>query len=237
MWQSPHRPDTPLELTFRPATAPIDAPVAKLGGRPFWLDEPLWPVSAESGLPMTFVGQFPLPGPAPRMSYLFITQDDASMAPTFEPEAGENALLVQPGGRVPAFVTGLRQPTGPSLWRRGATWTDRVPVELHVDARPFTGASLSLYHREIDTQEAALRGDTADDGSGNGLLRRSYAGGKPLFWQPWTTVIDPAWQFFFQLDGAEGCDEDAYALNFGGGTGYALLSEDQREGRFFWDCV
>lgn len=39
------------------------------------------------------------------------------------------------------------------------------------------------------------------------------------------------------LDDAEGCGEDAYALDFGGGTGYAFLSADEREGRFLWDCV
>jgi hypothetical protein len=36
------------------------------------------------------------------------------------------------------------------------------------------------------------------------------------------------------VDGAEGCDEDVYALNFGGGTGCAFLSADEREGRFLW---
>ena len=34
-----------------------------------------------------------------------------------------------------------------------------------------------------------------------------------------------------------GIGGDAFALNFGGGTGYAFLSPDEREGRFYWDCV
>ena len=186
---------------------------------------------------MTFVGQIPLPGPAPRMSYLFITQDDEGLASTYEPEAGENALLVQPGGRVPSFVTGLPQRTGPTLWRRGATWTEQIPVELHLDAQPFTAALLPPYHREIADQDAARRGETVADDPADPFMRRSYVGGRPLFWQPWTTSVDPGWRFFFQLDGAEGWGEDAYALNFGGGTGYAMLSEDEHEGRFFWDCV
>ena len=46
-----------------------------------------------------------------------------------------------------------------------------------------------------------------------------------------------SWRFFFQLDGAEGWGDDAFALNFGGGTGYAFLDPDRREGRFYWDCV
>ncbi|WP_432825170.1 hypothetical protein [Dactylosporangium sp. CA-092794] len=50
--------------------------------------------------------------------------------------------------------------------------------------------------------------------------------------------IEAGWRFFFQLDGGDGSGpEDPYALNFGGGTGYAFVSPDRREGRFFWDCV
>ncbi len=67
---------------------------------------------------------------------------------------------------------------------------------------------------------------------------RSYVGGQPLFWQPWTPEpISAEWRFFFQLDGAEGDGDDAFALTFGGGTGYAFVRQHQRERRFFWDCV
>jgi hypothetical protein len=63
-------------------------------------------------------------------------------------------------------------------------------------------------------------------------------GGKIRQWQPSYMAVDTDWRFFFQLDGGEGSGpDDPYALNFGGGTGYGFLSQDQREGRFFWDCV
>jgi len=71
----------------------------------------------------------------------------------------------------------------------------------------------------------------------DGVDCRSYVGGQRLFWQSWTTDIDASWRFFFQLDGAEGCADDKYALNFGGGTGFAFLAEDERGGRFLCDCV
>jgi hypothetical protein len=147
---------------------------------------------------------------------------------------------VQPDGRVPPFVTGLQAGTGPSLWRRGATWTERVSVELYVDAHPADRPTQRAVEHEAARQAQARRGegfDLEDDRDEDWVESRSYMGGPPLFWQPWTTRIDPSWRFFFQLDGAEGCDEDAYALNFGGGTGYAFLSADEREGRFLWDCV
>ena len=65
---------------------------------------------------------------------------------------------------------------------------------------------------------------------------QSYVGGKPRHWQHQTGMPAP-WRFFFQLDGSEGWNGEPYALNFGGGTGYAYLSHDEREGRFLWDCV
>jgi hypothetical protein len=41
-----------------------------------------------------------------------------------------------------------------------------------------------------------------------------------------------------QLDGCEAWDDnEPYTLNLGGGTGYAFLSEDGLEGRFYWDSV
>lgn len=64
----------------------------------------------------------------------------------------------------------------------------------------------------------------------------SCVGGKPCSWQPQIAVSAP-WRFFFQLDGNEGWDGAPYALNFGGGTGYAYLSHDEREGRFLWECA
>jgi hypothetical protein len=223
-------------MSFRPSSTPIDRPEAKLGGHPIWLAEPFWPISSSLGVPMTFVGQFPLPGPFPRMSYLFVTQDDECMAVTFEPEAGENALIVQPDGRVPPFVSGRAASTGPTLWRRGAQWTDRIPVELHIDVRPAGQAVESEFERLVRLQTAERRGEVVDD-SGGPVIRRSFLGGSPLLWQPAVTDIEPGWKFFFQLDGGEGWGDDPYALNFGGGTGYAFLADDEREGRFFWDCV
>jgi hypothetical protein len=227
-----------LEMSFRPSAAPIDTPVAKLGGQPVWLDEPFWPVSASDGTPMTFVGQFPLPGPDLRMSYLFITQDEEATAVTFEPDAGENALIIQPYGRLPPFLTGIATQHGPALWRRGAAWTERIPVEVHIDLHPASEAAEHTFASEVTRQQAERRGVFLDPGDDAPWVEcRSYVGGQPLFWQPTTTRIGPSWRFFFQLDGGEGVDDDAYALNFGGGTGYAFLSQDEREGRFCWDCV
>lgn len=239
--QQPQRPELTsvlfadrLELSFHPAQAPISEPRAKLGGRPVWLSAPTWPVSRTLGTPMRFVGQFPIPGSGGRIAYLFVTDDPG--APTEDPEGGDNALLVQPDGRIPDFLTVTDDANGPSLWRRGADWDDHVPVELHVDIAELDPAEEQALNAEIAAQEAEIAGIALDIPETDVLSPRSYVGGKPCFWQP-HIVFGPPWRFFFQLDGAEGWDGDPYALNFGGGTGYAYLSADGLEGRFYWDCV
>lgn len=231
-----------LQMQFRAVSGPIGAPVAKLGGQPVWLEEPTWPLSRPSNTPMMFVGQFPVPGDPPRLAYLFLSDDDDGLAESFDPEAGENALLVQPGGRIPSFVDVTATATGPCLWRRGATWNDKVPVELAVDLTPLNPLAEGVLDAQIARQEAERAGgavDLPDGGEAPGapLPPYSYLGGKVHLWQP-SLDVDASWRFFFQVDGAEGHGpEDPYALNFGGGSGYAFLSEDRREGRFYWDCV
>lgn len=232
-----------LQMRLRPVSTSIHAPVAKLGGQPAWLDTPTWPLSRTADAPMKFVGQFPVPGDPPRLAYLFITDDGDIGEPfpdTYRPAAGENALLVQPGGRIPPWVTVTDAATGPSLWRRGATWDDRVPVELAVDLAPLDPAVEAVLDAEIAVQEAERAGALLDlddaDEEDSPIPPYSYLGGKVHLWQPRFLQIDAEWRFFFQLDGGEGhAPSDPYALNFGGGTGYGFLSQDRREGRFFWD--
>ncbi len=101
----------PVPVEFVPVGRAVAEPVTKVGGRPVWLDAPQWPLSEESGEPMEFIGQFELPGD--RLAYVFMAAD---VSDTFAPEGGENAVIVQPGGRVPDFVAGVRElASGPSV--------------------------------------------------------------------------------------------------------------------------
>jgi hypothetical protein len=227
-----------LRMSFRPVPSPINDHQAKLGGQPVWLDEPFWPQSAILGSPMTFIGQFPIPGPAQAMAYLFLTDEDGTLG-TWDPEGGETALIVQPGGRVAGFLAGTPAATGPSLWRRGPQWTDRVPVELSVELSVLNDAERMALEADIAYQDA-VRAETFADlpiPDHDVLTPTSYVGGRPHFWQP-QIQVSRSWLFFFQLDGCEDWEDDEpYALNFGGGTGYAFLSQDELEGRFYWDCI
>lgn len=144
-------------VTFVPTAEPIEGPVTKLGGRPQWREEPQWPVSRTLGRPMFFLGQFRLedgPDGEPRMAYLFMTDsaaleimdneaafenvdeaaEDLPDVDTFEPEGGENAVIIQPGGRVPDFVT-VRPGDEPAM----SFLADHRPVDSTVadDKVPF----------------------------------------------------------------------------------------------------
>ncbi|MCO6010831.1 hypothetical protein NE236_38320 [Actinoallomurus purpureus] len=101
-------------FVLEPSSAPIRNLVTKLGGQPAWLAEPHWPLSRQLGRPMKFLGQFQIPGEKLRLAYLFMTDDDEFVNGTWEPEGGENALIVQPG-RVPGFVTTMAEAEGPSI--------------------------------------------------------------------------------------------------------------------------
>ena len=110
-----------------PGAGPAPEPVTKLGGQPDWLDVPQWPLSASLGRPMMFIGQFRVDDS--RMAYVFMTDGAGDYVDgTWEPEGGENAVIVQPGGEVPAFVTVRAAGKGP-----GHPGTDHFPVEEPVE--------------------------------------------------------------------------------------------------------
>ena len=87
-----------VPLEFVSADGPVREPVTKVGGQPVWLEDPQWPLSLDTGEPMHFLGQFALDGG--RLAYLFMSgEGDEYVDDTWEPDGGENALVIQPGGR------------------------------------------------------------------------------------------------------------------------------------------
>ncbi|MGW7029130.1 hypothetical protein ACWGFX_18330 [Streptomyces xanthophaeus] len=205
-----------FEMRLVPARTSIAAPVAKLGGEPVWLGEPCWPVAPGTGVPLDFIGQFPVPaepGEDPRMAYLFLSYDDYETGGR-DTDDGEAVLLVQPGGRIPDFaIIGPPGTTGRSLWAFDAE-EEKVPVEFQVDFRPVAD--------ELETeleQEGVLHVD-------------HYIGGQPSY-PDWSGYEAP-WRFFFKLAPGYG---DPYFLNFADGGGYAYLSPDRLEGRFKWEAA
>ena len=224
-----------MEIELSPCGSPITTAKTKLGGQPVWLGPPVWPLDRRTREPMRFIGQFRLPGERVRLAYLFIADEDGS-AETAEPFGGRNALVIQPDGRVPDWVDTTDAAHGPSLCTRGTTWDELVPVEIGVDLVPVEPARNAALDAHIDWDEAYRRGElmeppeTTDYPDG-------YVGGRPHYLQGHLPApVDEQWDFFFRLDDGEGWDGEPYALNFGGGYGYAFLSADNNQGAFYWEC-
>lgn len=88
----------------------------RIGGQPHWLETAQWPTSRSTGDQMWFIGQFRTSGPEgdSRMAYVFMTNAAGYADDAWEYDAGENAVIIQPGGVVPRFVSVSATSTGPT---------------------------------------------------------------------------------------------------------------------------
>lgn len=209
-------------ISFREASEPITEMVTKFGGQPVWLDEPQWPLSRATGHPMRFICQIALDpdlfGTIPgRMADLFMTDGERAVKGTWEPEGGENAVIIQPGEPVVAVAP---HRTGPTLQRGedDPTGMRRVfkDVEYAVDLTPGTDPE-----------------NFSDDEALNHLSEYKI-GGAPAFLQGEEYPVGGPWRLLAQIDSGT----NLFYLNFGdAGVGYALLSADGTQGRFLWQCA
>lgn len=96
---------------------PSDSPKTKFGGQPDWIEKPQWPISPELQGPMRFIAQVKLSDVFPehegQVAYIFMTEDDDEYIDgTWEPDGGENAVIIQPLGEY--LSTSKATKTGPS---------------------------------------------------------------------------------------------------------------------------
>ncbi len=167
---------------FSPSDRPVTTPTTKFGGRPVWLTGPQWPISAAWDRPMRFVGQIEL-GPVlgaagqGKVAYLFVThadhEEDFFDPDVIDPDGGENAVIVQPGGDYAGPVRPLA--TGPGLYDG-----DGSAVEFTVDLRPLPS------------------GDR--DGHDNDRTDGDRIGGMPQFFQGEEWPAGGPWRLLLQLD-------------------------------------
>lgn len=151
------------------AAEPIREPVTKFGGQPVWQDAPEWPLSAESGRPMRFLGQILLPGEQTRLGYLFLTEEydeDGAQEATWDPKGGENAFFAQPGQPADFYqVASIR--SGPTFGPdHHVELTSHEPVEGSDDlGSRLWGAPTWLQDEEHPGQswQFVLQLDTADE--------------------------------------------------------------------------
>jgi uncharacterized protein YwqG len=211
-------------IAFHEAETPIREAVTKFGGQPAWIEEPRWPVSRETGRPMRFMGQVALDprlfGSMPaRMAYLFMTDEEEFVDGTYEPDGGENAIVLQPGEFAgPAMAMAQ----GPTLYRMvESPGSDRLVPE------PCEFAATLAYGEDPELQTAESEEDEELDGYENKV------GGTPTFLQGEEYPQGGPWRLLLQLDSGS----VPFYVNFGDvGVGYAFIAQDGTTAKFMWQC-
>jgi uncharacterized protein YwqG len=221
-------------IEFIESQKPITEPVTKFGGQPVWIDEPQWPVSRSTGKPMRFIGQIAIDAAqfkpvAARMAYVFMTDEEEYVDGTWEPEGGENAVVLQPGQGV--AVADLKPlAVGPALYRMVKKFLHKrlmpQPCEFSVAFKPGEDPDFA-------EEEERAGWDEARQESYGSALEGNKVGGTPGFLQNTEFPGPGRWRLLLQLDSAK----VPFSINFGdAGISYVFLSEDGREARFLWQC-
>lgn len=222
------------DIEFIPVSGPITGHITKFGGQPTWLESPQWPLSRETGNPMRFIGQIALdaqlfPDAAGCMAYLFITdEEDDYIDGTWEPDGGENAVIIQPGGAAPN-VECFAQATGPSL----ITMVEGGGIRLQTVEQEYA-AKLSLRDEPAYHSDDARAGWTDDQFQQYAAaLEGNKLGGSPLFLQNEEFPDGGVWNLLLQLDSGK----VPFSINFGDvGVGYAFIDPKGRVGKMLWQC-
>ncbi|GER89710.1 hypothetical protein KDW_38720 [Dictyobacter vulcani] len=160
------------------------------------------------------------------MAYLFLTDDEEIFVDnTFDPEGGENAVIIQPGiCEIPT------QPlaTGPTLYKmvNAPSGMTLIPVscEFTVAVSPGEDPDVIVEDEHAHATDEAWKAFTAQG-------EEIKIGGTPAFVQGPEFPEGTNWQLLLQLDSAN----LPFYVNFGdAGVGYAFLSEDGTRGKFLW---
>lgn len=225
---------------FREVDTPITQPITKFGGQPVWIAEPQWPISRATGQPMRFICQIALDewafgSLAGRMAYVFLTENEEKslfVDNTYDPDGGENAVVIQPGGGVEGQWNA--QATGPTLSK--LVWDDPpapnqpvrfVPIELAVELSAEQDPD--VLDEDLARDEGAAAYDAYWDHVGDNKI-----GGTPAFLQFPEYPLGQDARLLLQLNEPQ---DMALSLNFAGaGVAYAFISVDGLRGKLLWQC-
>lgn len=223
--------------SYRRTSEPVRTSTTKFGGQPNWLGEPTWPISAGWKTPMRFVCQILLEeaifgdGPT-KMAYLFLTQaerneiENGAFDPDIIfPDEGENAVVIQPGGHIPANTRPLAK--GPTLYDYNG-----MPCELTCELK--LGRDQDYIPR--DELSKLARTNRAEFDSYVQKLSGDKIGGTPLFGNNDSWPTDGTWSLLLQLLPKRRPDDPFY-LNLGAtlATGFAFVSTDKNRACFLVD--
>ncbi|HSY19967.1 MAG TPA: DUF1963 domain-containing protein [Candidatus Acidoferrales bacterium] len=211
--------------------------VTKFGGQPVWVGAPQWPLSKSTGKPMRFIGQIALgsgmfnPTNA-QMAYLFMTDGEEHVDGTWEPDGGENAVILQPGQAPTIKTEPLTE--GPTLYRMVKKLFHKMLVP---QACEFAVKLTAEEDPDFADEAERAKWDKNDDAKWEAYasaLDGNKIGGSPLFIQSTEFPGPGKWRLVLQLDATK----VPFYVNFGdAGVGYLFLSEDGQVAKFLWQCA
>ncbi len=183
---------------------------------------------------MRFIGQIELSEELgfttlAKMAYLFMTDEAEGefVDGTYQPDGGENAVILQPGTTTlpTAAIT-----EGPTLYRMvkqpDMDWLQPEPSEFSVE---LTQADDVEFLSEEDRWKMSEEEAEAIKGK----LDENKIAGTPVFMQGDEFPFEAGWQLLVQLDSCS----VPFSINFGdAGVGYAFLNAEGNEAKFLWQC-
>lgn len=203
----------------------------KFGGQPDWVAQPQWPISNETGNPMRFICQIDLSefNTDAKMAYLFMTDEEEYVDGTWEPEGGENAIILQPASE--KYNATASNVSGPTLYKMASQLFSKKLVPKDVEF------SVNLIEEDepdfVDEDERADWNDEVWEKYAK-ALDKNKIGGTPLFLQGTEFPDSRKWHLLMQLDSTK----VPFFVNFGdSGVGYAFLSDDGKKAKFLWQCA
>ena len=225
---------TALKITWMAADTPVTDDITKFGGQPHWLKAPQWPLSKTTGNPMRFIGQIALEPPAfqdhpGKIAYIFITDESpAYVSGTWDPEGGENAIIIQPNGNYIGRTTNIS--TGPTLYQMvEQPDTDPPqpysgPTEFPAILTPAQEPAFVAEHERTDWSQQKYEDYVL-------ALEGNKVGGTPCFLQGDEFPRGKNWHLLLQLDSTK----VPFHVNFGdAGVAYAFINADATQGKLLW---
>ncbi len=220
-------------LNFDQVKEPVTECISKFGGQPNWISEPEWPLDSQKNEKMLFVGQIALSDrlfgdTTGRMAYIFIDGDEEGQG-TWEPDAGLNAVIIQPGE---TKIKTVADSTGPSCP------VNEDPVGCEVDEDGLIEFRVLYdFHDEpeyLNEDQIGALIDRDEDAYDiySEKMETSKIGGNPFFIQSEETPIQGKWKLLCQLH-----EEDLPIwVNFGTGVAYVFIDEKGTFGKLLWQC-
>ncbi len=216
-------------ISFKPSSGPCRELVTKFGGQPVFLEKPQWPLSRTTGEQMKFICQIALYPEVfgevtGKMAYVFMTDLEKQVVPAWDPDAGENAVIIQPGRPLP-FQTQAAT-VGPTLYEYveipGEEFLHPRPCEFLVDLSRRTDPDFVDEDHRVAMDDPTFEKYSKE-------IEGNKIGGTPAFLQE--DAIPGSGHLLLQLDSTK----VPFYVNFGDcGIGYVFISPDGSMGKFLF---